>query len=175
MISSGFSLSAVNSLAREPSIRILASKPHHEYQNRKLEVTGIWEKFKELKKDHDANCVVGVYITGDPGSGKTLVAREFGERYFKQQIRAANPAGTRVVVATLDARTPVSFLRSYFRLVEDLGLSLNKYKMPCNMQDRLRLLSTDVQKALTETAPNWLLIIDDIVPESKLANAFSFR
>ena len=174
MISSGFSLSAVNSLAREPSIRILASKPHHEYQNRKLEVTGIWEKFKELKKDHDANCVVGVYITGDPGSGKTLVAREFGERYFKQQIRAANPAGTRVVVATLDARTPVSFLRSYFSLV-DLGLSLNKYKMPCNMQDRLRLLSTDVQKALTETAPNWLLIIDDIVPESKLANAFSFR
>ena len=41
--------------------------------------------------------------------------------------------------------------------------------MPGDIREHVRLISIDVQKALAETAPNWLLIIDEIDPGSKLA------
>ena len=165
------SLSAVGveqTLKHPLSIRILPSKPHHAYQKRELEVRNIQARFDELKKDHGGNCVVGVYVEGGPASGKTQLAREFGEWYFKRLTVARNIGGTTAVVATLSTRSPDSFLRSYLRLAEDLGFPLNKYNMPGNVRDRVRLISIDVQKALAETAPNWLLIIDNMDPGSKL-------
>ena len=167
-LTSSLSAVGVEQTPKHPlSIRILPSKPHHAYQKRKLEVRDIRARFNELKKNHGGNCVVGVYI-GGPASGKTQLAREFGEWYFKRLRVARKIDGTSAVVATLDASTPASFLRSYLRLAENLGFPLNRYNMPVNMRDRVRLISIDVQKVLAATAPNWLLIIDDMDPGSKL-------
>ena len=154
------------------SIRILPCKPHHVYQKKELEIRDIQARFDKLKKDRGVNCVLGVYIEGGPASGKTQLAREFGEWYFKQLTDARNNGGStggKAVVATIDARTPASFLRSYLRLAENLGFPLSKYNMPGNIREHVRLISIDVQKALAETAPNWLLIIDELDPGSKLA------
>ena len=169
------SLSAVGAekaLKHPLSIRILPYKPHHVYQKKELEIRDIQARFDKLKKDRGVNCVLGVYIEGGPASGKTQLAREFGEWYFKQLTDARNNGGStgdKAVVATIDARTPASFLRSYLRLAEDLGFPLSRYNMPGDIREHVRLISIDVQKALAETAPNWLLIIDEIDPGSKLA------
>ena len=168
-LTSSLSAVGVEQTLKQPlTIRILPSKPHHAYQKRELEIREIQARFNKLKKDHGGNCVVGVYIEGGPASGKTQLAREFGEWHFEQLTGARKIGGTTAVVATLNTRTPDSFLRSYLRLAEDLGFPLNRYNMPGNMRDRVRLISIDVQKVLAETAPNWLLIIDNMDPESKL-------
>ena len=151
-------------------VQILMSKPHHAYQEKVEEIEDIEDKFNQLKRDHGAGCVVGVYIKGSPASGKTQLAREFGERYYEKLINSRQVGGSSrdtAVVATIDARTPASFLRSYLRLAEDLGFPLSKYNMPGGIRERVAVISIDVQKALAETAPNWLLIIDGIDPGCK--------
>ena len=155
-------------------VKILPSKPHHAYQEKELEIRAVEAIFDKFCKDHGANSVVGVYIKGGPASGKTQLAREFGELYYRKLTRDSpesrnigGTSGNRAVVATLDARTPASFLRSYLRLAEDLGLPLSKYNMSGSIRDRVEVISIDVQKALVRTAPNWLLIIDGIDPGCK--------
>ena len=155
-------------------VKILPSKPHHAYQEKELEIRDVEAIFDKLCKDHGANSVVGVYIKGGPASGKTQLAREFGERYYRklthdspESQNIGGTSGNRAVVATLDARTPASFLRSYLRLAEDLGFSPSRYNVPGSIQNRIAGISIDVQKALARTAPNWLLIIDGIDPGCK--------
>ena len=161
-------------------IKILPSKPHHAYQGKELEIRDIEARFDTLYKDHGANSVLGVYIRGGPASGKTQLAREFGERYYRklthdspESRNIGGTSGNKAVVATLDTRTPASFVRSYLRLAEDLGFSLSRYNVSDSIQNRVEGISIDVQKALAEKAPNWLLIIDGIDPGCKLINAFS--
>ena len=155
-------------------IKILPSKPHHAYQENKQEITDIGAKFDKLYELHGTNNVVGVYITGAPASGKTQLAREFGERYYRKLIQGSRniggTSGNKALVATLDARTPDSFLRSYLRLAEKLDFPLSRYNVPGNIQNRIAHISIDVRKALAETAPDWLLIIDGIKPECKLTH-----
>ena len=152
-------------------IKILPSKPHHAYQEREQEIEDVQARFDQLKKDNvQSQIVVGVYIKGSPASGKTQLARAFGERYYERLILAREIGGIlncKAVVATLDASNSTSFLWSYLRLAKGLGLPVNRYNVPGSTRDRV-LLSIEVQKALAEKAPNWLLIIDGIDPWRKL-------
>ena len=155
-------------------VKILPSKPHHAYQEKEQEIKDVEAKFDKLFEDHGANSVVGVYIKGGPASGKTQLAREFGERYYRklthdspESRNIGGTSGNRAVVAMLDARTPASFSRSYLRLAQDLGFSPSRYNVPGSIQNQIAGISNDVQKALARTAPNWLLIIDGIDPGCK--------
>lgn len=153
-------------------IKILASKPQHAYQERHEEISNITEQFHELKNQCRGKRVVGVYIKGAPGVGKTQLAREFGEQYHGRLMKSRKYGGTAgdiAVVAMLDARTPASFLRSYLRLAEDLGFPVNRYNATSSkVQERLAIISMDVQRKLAERAPDWLLIVDGIDPGCKL-------
>ena len=154
-------------------IKILASKPHHAYQERRKEIDEIRARFGELKSRCEGeSVVVGVYIKGAPGTGKTQLAREFGEQYYSELLNSrkyGGTAGKTPVVARLDARTPDSFLRSYLRLAEDLGFPVNRYNaMSSKIQERVAIISIDVRKKLAEAAPDWLLIVDGIDPGCKL-------
>ena len=153
-------------------IKILASKPHHAYQERREEIKEITALFHRLKSQNGAEGVVGVYIHGGPAIGKTQLAREFGAQYYEQlknSRKVGGTAGKIGVVAMLDARTPSSFLRSYLRLAEDLGFPVSRYSGVSNkIQDRVAIISSDVQKKLAEVAPDWLFIVDGIDPQCKL-------
>ena len=150
------------------NIKILASKPHHAYQERHEEIRKITAKFGELKSQCRGKRVVGVYIKGAPAVGKTQLAREFGEQYHGKLMNSRKYGGT-AVVAMLDARTPASFLRSYLRLAEDLGFPVNKYNATSSkIQERVAIISNDVRKKLAERAPDWLMIVDGIDPHCKL-------
>lgn len=158
---------AEDKISQPVNIKILASKPHHAYQERHEEIREITEQFNQLKRQCRGKRVVGVYIKGAPAVGKTQLAREFGEQYHGK----LNPRkyGRTAVVAMLDARTPASFLRSYLRLAEDLGFSVNKYNATSSkIQERVAIISNDVRKKLAERAPDWLMIVDGIDPHCKL-------
>ena len=115
-------------------VKILASRPHHAYQERRDEIGEITAQFDELRSRCGRERVVGVYIEGGPAVGNTQLAREFGEHYHRKLKNSRNVGGTSgeiAVVAILDARTPASILRSYLRLVEDLGFPVNRYNTIC--------------------------------------------
>ena len=155
-------------------IKILASKPRHAYQERLRERNEITAKFDELKSLYGGENVLGVYMQGGPAIGKTQIAREFGEQYYRElkiSRKVGGTSGKIAVVAMLDARTPASFLRSYLRLAEDLGFPVDRYVHSAEsnkIQDRIAIISSDVQKKLAETAPDWLLIVDGIDAHCKL-------
>ena len=165
-------LKKVEQLVKSPvGFKILPSKPHHAYQEREQEIEDVQARFDQLKKDNvQSQIVVGVYIKGSPASGKTQLARAFGEWYYEQLILSREIGGTsngKAVVATLGASNSTSFLWSYLRLAKGLGLPVNSYNVPGSIRDRV-LLSIEVQKALAEKTPNWLLIIDGIDSWRKL-------
>lgn len=166
--------SAEETIKYPVDIKILASKPQHAYQERHEEISKITEQFDELKNQCRGKRVVGVYIKGAPAVGKTQLAREFGEQYHGMLMKSRKYGGTAgdiAVVAMLDARTPASFLRSYLRLAEDLGFPVNRYNAiapSSKVQERVAIISMDVQRKLAERAPDWLLIVDGIDPGCKL-------
>ena len=168
-------------MKRQVGVKILPSKPHHAYQERHEGIKEITALFDVLKSRCGADRVVGVYIHGAPGVGKTQLAREFGEQYYRELKNSRKVGGTSgavAVVAMLDARTPASFLQSYLRLAEDLGFPVDRYvhsAVSSKIQEHVAIISNDVQKELAKTAPDWLLIVDGIDPHCKLLyGEFSF-
>ena len=151
------------------SITTFASKrPPYGYRERREKIEKIAAQFEQLRNQYGgAKCVVGVYITGYPPIGKTLLAHEIGEEY---QTNSGLIYGKKPVVAMIDGRTPGSFFRSYIRLAENLGLPANHYTQFThgNMEILLAYLSIDVLKKLGEGVPDWLLIIDGLSSECKL-------
>lgn len=139
------------------NVTLLASEPHHPYQDRPEDVQNLTKKFNELSSK-PYNGAVSVYIQGGPGSGKAQLAREYGKSYAKSQNKAAK--GKRVVIATLDARSPSRFWRSYVRLAIQLECPI------LGSHDTLDVISSLVQRKLSEH-PNWLLIVEGVNAESK--------
>ena len=54
----------------------------HLFQPRAEEMRELKEKFNTLEKTNPGDLVVTVYITGDPASGKTQLAGEFGREFI---------------------------------------------------------------------------------------------
>ena len=57
---------------------------NHVFQPRAEEVRKLQEKFDRLEMTNPGDVVMTVYITGDPASGKTLLAGQFGREFFEK-------------------------------------------------------------------------------------------
>jgi len=159
-------------IKRPVYVKILPSTPHHARQERRNEIKDITERFDQLKCQYGDKSVVGVYLQGGPAIGKAYLAREFGEKHYETLINSykfGRTSGKIAVVATLDARTPGGFLRSYLCLAEDIGLPVKRYSAASsNLREQVAIISNDVRLKLTETAPDWLLIITGLDAHCKL-------
>ena len=109
-----------------------------------------------------------VVIEADPGFGKSQIARQFGERYFKKQVGEARP----VVVFTLHAGNLQELSKSYFEFAELLGgdrescdvLRNSPFK---NSKDQLQTLIPvvgDRLHAILKRHPGlqWLIVVDNL-------------
>ena len=146
-------------------VKILPNRPTHAYQPRT-------EYQKELgaaiscRPNQSGDVVMAVYVKGEPASGKTQVAREFGEAYYQLEQELKRH---RVTVATLYARSESAFARSFLRLALDLGCPSHGLQSGSTLEDHLTRYSAEIQQKLKEsTRQDWLLIIDGMTTKSML-------
>ena len=95
-----------------PSFIRLPPKPSHVIQPRTEEVQRLFEKFNDVNKNNPGNVVKTVNITGSPASGKTQLARQFGEQFFATNKRKTE----KLFVGTLSADNRLNFLDEYLKI-----------------------------------------------------------
>ncbi|XP_020615798.1 uncharacterized protein LOC110053844 isoform X1 [Orbicella faveolata] len=138
----------------------LPTKPSHAIQQRLCEVSMILKQMEELKKSSDGE-ITTTYLSGNPGCGKSQIARMVGEALYKQVSHS-----DLVFVATLNAETLESLFNSYDSLSRALGctefavagITTSKDSIQEKLEQFQRLVTPKMKEFST-----WLLIIDNVV------------
>ena len=146
----------------------LPSKPSHFFQPRKKEVRELEEKFRTLEKTNPGNVAKTVYITGDPATGKTQLASEYGRKFFE----SSKHKNKKLFVGRLSGDNYSNFLQSYLQVAHDLSCVKEETEKAIESHQldelaSLRMVSKHVKKALRERT-GWLLIIDGLSLDEKL-------
>ena len=150
--------------AKSKSFMLLPLKPSHEVTERSREVEDIMQKFGDLQnKVQEGGSIVTIYASGNPGCGKSLIAREVGKKFYDL---TGSSQDSRIFVMTLNAESEESMLDSYKKFARELGIteySLNtitgadsKLKPDEKIVHLKRLVSAKVQNY-----SSWLLIFDN--------------
>ena len=111
-------------LAKEVQVKpknfvVLPPKPSHEVIERSSEVEEIMQMLCDLQNGSDDDCVVAVFVTGNPGCGKSQIAHQVGRKFADE-----NPDCNSFVM-TLDAESEETLLESYKRFCRELGITEN--------------------------------------------------
>lgn len=138
----------------------LPSKPRHFFQLRKEKLRELEEKFCTLE---EGNVAKTVYITGNPATGKTQLASEYGRKFFESN----KYKNRKLFVGRLNTDSYSNCLQSYLQVAHDLGCVKEETEKAIRsgigeFKDELAsvtMLSWHVKKALRKR-PGWLLIID---------------
>ena len=141
----------------------LASKPSHEIIRRSKDVMRIMKKMEELE-ERSTGVVSTVYLSGNPGCGKSQIARQLGEEYFYKRSRESKGL---ICVATMNVGTLETLADSYLSLAKQLEVteytltSLAKLKVESpkeTIQHLKRLIAPKMKQFST-----WLIIADNVL------------
>ena len=141
---------------------------NHLFQPRVEEIRELEEKFNALEKTNPGDVVVTVYITGDPASGKTQLAGQYGREFIEMKKHM----NKNLFAGTLIADNQSNFLDKYLQIAHDLGCITEETEKAIESHQldvlaSLRMLSKHVKKELRKR-PGWLLIIDGLSLDEKL-------
>ena len=145
-----------------PSFCILPPKPSHDIGGREREVSEIAQQLRELKESSD-NKLSCLYISGNPGSGKSQLAGLVAKRYF-DEIKEI--PGSSSFVMTLNAACPDSLLESYVSFARHLRcpdysvmeiLSSKDWKV----EEKITYLKTLIAVKIS-CYTSWLLVVDNV-------------
>ena len=144
------------------------------FQPRTEEVRKLREMFDALEKTNPGNLAKTVYITGEPAMGKSQLAGQFGREFYERNM----PQNKNVFVGTLSADNRSNFLNTYLQIAVGLGCVDQKIEFAIRSGrldelQSLKMLSDHVKKELRER-PEWLLIIDGLSSDERLAKELSF-
>ena len=120
----------------------------------------IEEHFKELEGEisQQSSFITTVVTEGDPGLGKSQIARQFGYKYFVYFAARRSP----VVVCTLHAGNLQDLCQSYLKLAEQLEVDISTIKGMDSLQAKLEELVRDVGSKISKY-PGWLVIVDNLM------------
>ena len=150
---------------------VLPPKPSHHVTERNREANEITKQIKELK-EVNKNDISYLYISGNPGSGKSQLARLVAKRFFDEAkaIRSAAPC-----VMTLNAANPDSLLESYASFVRQLKCPEYAVTNTLNSKDITTEEKITNLKTLVATKidlyTTWLLVVDN-VPSMSWVHAY---
>ena len=142
---------------------ILASKPPHELIRRSSDIKRISNKMQELRRG-SRGAVSTIYLSGNPGCGKSQLARQLGCEFFSKRSENVEDM---TFVATLNAESIYTLADSYITLGRHLGiteyaltnLETSKREKPREtIQQLLRMILPQVRKYF-----RWLIIADNVV------------
>ena len=149
----------------------LALKPPHELIRRSSDIERISNKMQELRIASNGT-VSTIYLSGNPGCGKSQLARQLGSDFFSKR---SDNAEDMTFVATLNAECIETLADSYITLGRHLGiteyaltnLETSKREKPGEtIQQLIRLILPQVRKY-----SSWLIIADNII-DSTLVRRF---
>ena len=141
----------------------LTFKPSHEIIRRSNDVTRIMSKMQELQ-DGSNGAVSTIYLSGNPGCGKTQIARQIGEEFFRKRSRATEDL---TFVATLNAESLETLADSYISLAKQLGTT--EYTLSNLATSKVNNSKEIIQHLLCLILPRikqfskWLIIADNVV------------
>ena len=148
------------------SFKILPHAPSHAVVERKVEVENILQKFTDLVEINEGDSIVTIYISDNPGCGKSQVAREVGRQFFEREA-AKNIHDSCTLVMTLNSESEQSMLDSYHTFARNVGVteySLNSITggdsvlLPCEKISHLKTLVSSKM----ENYFSWLLVYDNV-------------
>ena len=141
---------------------ILPPKPSHDVTGRNREVIEITKQLKELK-EANKNELSYLYISGNPGSGKSQLAGFIAKRFFDEarDIPSSTPC-----VMTLNAASPDSLLESYALMARQVKCPEYAVTNTINSKDvkteeKISNLKTLIS-ARIGLYTSWLLIVDNV-------------
>ena len=142
------------------SFCILASRPPHVIISRSHDIERITNKMEELNNG-SSGAVSTVYLSGNPGCGKSQLAREIGQQFFSEQN------GDLIFAATLNTESIETLVDSYLTLGRHLGIteyaltSLESLKnvKPIEAIKQLHRLILPKTSKFTK----WLIIADNVI------------
>ena len=141
---------------------VLPPKPSHHVTERNREANEITKQLKELK-EANKNDISYLYISGNPGSGKTQLASLVAKRFFDEAkaIPSAAPC-----VMTLNAASPDSLLESYASFVRQLrcpeyAVTNTLNSRDIKIEEKIANLKTLVTTKI-DLYTTWLLVVDNV-------------
>ena len=137
---------------------ILPTKPSHDVAARNDEVAKIIEVLKQLKETNESR-ISYLYISGNPGSGKSQLAGLVAEQIFKERTHA--------FVMTLNAANLDRLLDSYVSFARHLKCPEYAVTNTLNDKDLKTQEKIAYIKSLAGTKvelyASWLLLVDNVV------------
>lgn len=138
----------------------LPPKPSHVIQDRQSEISTILQHMKELKSSSNGE-ITKIYLSGNPGCGKSQLARMVGEAFYKHAS-----TNDLAFVATFNAETLETLFNSFDTFSRALGcteyavsrITTSNDKTEDKLGQFQRLVSPKMREFST-----WLLIIDNVV------------
>ena len=150
------------------SFCILPPKPSHDVASRDFEVAEIAQQLKQLKSTNE-NKLSFLYISGNPGSGKSQLAGLVADRFFKEGIEI--PCATSFVM-TLNAESQDTILESYVSFARRLKCPEFVVTNTLNHKDlttgeKITNLKMIIGTKI-ELFTSWLLVVDNVTSISRV-------
>ena len=141
----------------------LASTPPHDIIRRSHDIERITEKMEELSSGANGG-VSTVYLSGNPGCGKSQIAREIGQQFFSERM---GDVENLIFVATMNSETIETLADSYMTLgrylrITEYALSrLESLKIEKPLEAVQQLHRLVLPKVTKFT--KWMIIADNVV------------
>ena len=151
--------------------KVLPSKPVHLIASRSSIVDAILKELHALSARNN-RALTYLYISGNPGSGKSQLARLVGERYTIAS--SYRWFGGTTFVMTLNGKSASHMLNSYIEFARRLDCDetaiasiLSSKKISAQM--KIKSLQIEILKALkiVNNKYTWLLIVDNVIRKQK--------
>ena len=146
--------------AKLQSFCILATRPPHAMIRRSHDTERITNKMEELYNG-SSGAVSTVYLSGNPGCGKTQLAREIGQQLFSEQNNDL------FFAATLNTESIETLVDSYLTLGRHLGITEYALKDLESLKEEKPIEAIKQLHRLilpkTSKFTKWLIIADNVI------------
>ena len=147
-----------------PPVKLLRNPPQHNCITRSEELTELKELFDSFDTSTDDKVVYAVYLVGLPGSGKSELARQYGNLVFK--------SGEVSTVITLSTESEKQFeddlIEALLELKAAKGTEVRQEELS---KKEIKSLVYDLRLLMRER-PGWLLIVDNIRDKHTTQSSF---
>ena len=145
------------------SFCFLTLKPPHEVIKRSNDIERITNKMQELQNGTNG-AVSTIYLSGNPGCGKSQLARQLGHGAFSKRSDSTEEL---MFVATLNAESVDTLVDSYITLGRHLGLTeYTLTSLETSKTEKSSEILRQVQRLIlpkVQKFSKWMIIADNVV------------